>query len=123
MRLPLDTLKLLFSNIDISLTTSQVEAKYANSGKGRPRYPVRSMLLALLFMRFEAVPSLRKLCRKLERRRYAREICEFTGDRVPKHNTFSLFINRAGPETIEGLFTELRDQAFKMGIVDKDACC
>jgi hypothetical protein len=82
MRLPLDTLKLLFSNIDISLTANQIEAKYANSGKGRPHYPVRSMLLSLMFMRFEAVPSLRKLCRKLERRRYAREICEFTGDNL-----------------------------------------
>jgi transposase len=120
MRLPLDTLKLLFSNIDISLTTRRVEAKYVNSKKGRPHYPVRSMLMALLFMRFEAVPSLRKLCRKLERRSYAREICEFIGDRSPKHNTFSLFIKRAGPDTIEGLFAELRDQAFRMGIVDKD---
>lgn len=79
------------------------------------------MLLALLFMRFEAVPSLRKLCRKLEKRRYAREICEFNGDKAPKHNTFSLFIARAGPSTIEGLFTELRDQAFKMGIADQEA--
>jgi hypothetical protein len=78
------------------------------------------MLLALLFMRFEAIPSLRKLCRKLERRRYAREICEFAGDRAPKHNTFSLFISRAKPDNIEGLFTELRDQAFKMGIVDQE---
>lgn len=119
-RLPLDTLKLLFSEVDISVTTAQVEARYANSGKGRPRYPVRSMLLALLFMRFEAIPSLRKLCRRLERRRYAREICEFTGDNAPKHNTFSLFISRAGPSTIEGLFIELREQAFRMDIVDRD---
>ena len=117
-RLPLDTLKLLFSKVDISVTTAGVESKYVNSGKGRPHYPVRSMLLALMFMRFEAVPSLRKLCRKLERRQYAREICEFA--RAPKHNTFSLFISRAGPEMIEGLFTELRGQAFKMNIVDKD---
>ena len=84
MRLPLDTLKLLFSTIDISITATQVETKYANSGKGRPRYPVRSMLLALMFMRFEAIPSVRKLCRKLERRSYAREICEFQGDQAPK---------------------------------------
>jgi len=71
-------------------------------------------------MRFEAVSSLRKLCRKLERKRYARDICEFTENKSPKHNTFSLFISRAGPETIECLFTELRDQAFKIGIVDSD---
>jgi hypothetical protein len=45
------------------------------------------MLLALLFMRFEAIPSVRKLCRRLERRSYAKEICEFNGDRTPKHNT------------------------------------
>ena len=107
--------------MDISVTVRQVEARYANSGKGRPRYPVRSMLLALMFMRFEAIPSLRKLCRRLEKRRYAREICEFAGDRAPKHNTFSLFISRAGPDRIEGLFSELRDQAFRMGIVDPEA--
>jgi hypothetical protein len=76
------------------------------------------MLLALMFMRFEAVPSVRKLCRKLERRQYAREICEFII--APRHNTFSLFINRAGPDTVEGLFAELRDQAFNMGIVDEN---
>jgi hypothetical protein len=79
------------------------------------------MLLSLMFMRFEAIPSLRKLCRRLEKRRYAREICEFIGDRAPKHNTFSLFISRAGPDRIEGLFSELRDQAFRMGIVDPEA--
>jgi transposase len=107
--------------MDISVTVRQVEARYANSGKGRPRYPVRSMLLALMFMRFEAIPSLRKLCRRLEKRHYAREICEFIGDRAPKHNTFSLFISRAGSDRIEGLFSELRDQAFKMGIVDPEA--
>jgi hypothetical protein len=120
MRLPLDTLKLLFSNIDINLTATQIEARYVNSGKGRHHYPVRSMLLALMFMRYEALPSLRKLCRRLEKRSYAREICEFIGDKAPKHNTFSLFISRAGSETIEGLFTELRDQAFRMNIVDKE---
>ena len=78
------------------------------------------MILALLFLRFEAIPSVRKLCRRLERRSYAREICEFIGDTAPKHNTFSLFIARASPKTIEGLFTELRDQAFKMDIVSRD---
>ena len=75
------------------------------------------MLLALMFMRFEAIPSIRKLCRRLERRQYARDICEF-GDSTPKHNTFSLFITRAGPEAVEGLFKELRDQALAMDIVD-----
>jgi hypothetical protein len=79
------------------------------------------MLLSLMFMRFEAIPSLRKLCRRLEKRRYAREICEFAGDKAPKHNTFSLFISRAGPDRIEGLFRELRDQALTMGIVDPEA--
>jgi len=75
--LPDDTLKLLFSNIDISLIVSLIEAKYVGSDVGRPRFPVCSMLLALMFMRFEAIPSLRKLCRRLRNRQFAREICEF----------------------------------------------
>jgi hypothetical protein len=75
------------------------------------------MLLALMFMRFEAIPSVRKFCRRLERWKYARDICEF-GDRTPKHNTFSLFIKRAGPEAIGKLFLDFLFQAFKMGIID-----
>jgi hypothetical protein len=75
------------------------------------------MLLALMFMRFEAVPSIRKLCRKLERRSYARGICEFK-DETPDHTTFSKFITRAKPETVEKLFTDFRTQAFRMGIID-----
>ncbi len=69
-------------------------------------------------MRFEAIPSVRKLCRRLERRKYAREICEF-GDKTPKHNTFSLFIKRAKPKNIEKLFDDFLLQAFSMGIVDQ----
>jgi hypothetical protein len=49
------------------------------------------MLLALMFMRFEAIPSVRKLCLRLERRQYAREICEFM-DKAPDNTTFSKFI-------------------------------
>jgi len=119
-RLPLDTLKLLFSEIDINLTVRRIEAEYVNSGKGRPPYPVRSMLLALMFMRFEAVPSVRKLCRKLKRRQYAREICEFNGQGTPDHTTFSKFITRAKPKNIDTIFEELRDQAFRMSIIDEN---
>jgi hypothetical protein len=75
------------------------------------------MLLALMFMRFEAIPSIRKLCRKLERRPYAKEICEFK-DRTPSHTTFSKFIARAKPENVEKLFIEFRAQAFRMGIIE-----
>jgi transposase len=77
------------------------------------------MLLALLFMRFGATPSVRKLYLRLEKRRYAREICEFMY-KAPDHTTFSKFIKRAKPETIEGLFKELMDQAFIMDVVDKE---
>jgi hypothetical protein len=45
------------------------------------------------------------------------EICEF-GDKTPDHSTFSSFITRAGPETVEKLFLEFLFQAFKMGAVD-----
>jgi len=103
--------------MDISLTVSLIEVKYVGSGVGRPRFPVRSMLLALLFMRFEAIPSVRKLCRRLRNRQFAREICEF-GDKTPDHTTFSKFITRAGPETVERLFNDFLLQAFSMGIID-----
>jgi len=75
------------------------------------------MLLALMFMRFEAIPSVRKLCRRLERRQYARDICEFNGI-TPDHTTFSKFIKRAKPENIGKLFNDFLNQAFRMGIID-----
>ena len=53
-RLPFNTLKLLFSKIDIKVTVRQIEDRYVNSGRGRPRYPVRSMLLALRVRYFAA---------------------------------------------------------------------
>jgi transposase len=108
----------LFSEIDINVTVRRIEKEYVNCGRGRPRYPVRSMLLALMFVHFEAVPSIRKLCRRLKRRQYAREICEFSGRSTPDHTTFSKFITRAKPKNIERIFNDLSDQAFKMGIVD-----
>ena len=74
---------------------------------------MRSMLLA--FMRFEAIPSVRKLCRRLRKRQFAREICEFGAS---DHTTFSKFITRAGPETVEKLFLDFLFQAFKMGMID-----
>jgi transposase len=117
--LPFNALKLLFSILDISVTVKCIEAGYADSGRGRPAYPMRSRLLALLVMRFEAIPSVRKLCLRLEKRRYARDICEFK-DTPLDHTTFSKFVKRAKRETIEGLFIELRDQTFRMGIIDPD---
>ena len=83
-RLPLDTLKMLFSMLDINQTVCLVEARYINSGLGRA--PISSAfaraLLALLFMRFEAVPSVRKLCRRLKRRSYARDIARASKTRI-----------------------------------------
>ena len=46
--------------------------------------------------------------------------CALQGDKAAKHNTFSLFVSPAGPDTIEGLFIDLRDQAFKMDMADLD---
>jgi hypothetical protein len=65
-----------------------IEVRYVGYEVGRPRFPVRSILLALLFMRFEAIPSVRKLFRRLRNRRFAREICEF-GDKTPDHTTLT----------------------------------
>jgi transposase len=109
----------LFSKIDISLTVRRIEKEYVNSGMGRPRYPVRSMLLALMFVHFEALPSIRKLCRRLKRREFARDICEF-GESTPDHTTFSKFITRAKPENVEKIFEEFRDQASEMDLIDPD---
>jgi hypothetical protein len=51
------------------------------------------MLLALMFMRFEAIPSVWKLYRRLRNRHFAREICGFD-DKTPDHTAFSKFIKQ-----------------------------
>jgi hypothetical protein len=64
---------------------------------------------------FEAIPSVCKLCRRLRKRHFTREICGF-GD---KHRPYSFQqIHQAGPETIEKLFLNFLFQAFKMGVID-----
>jgi hypothetical protein len=83
-RLPLDTLKMLFSMLDINQTVCLVEARYINSGLGRPRYPVPCFWLCCSCV---SRPSVRKLCRRLRRRSYARDICEFRHG-TPDHTTF-----------------------------------
>lgn len=45
----LDAQRMLFQSLDISRTVRWIEAKYSNSGRGRPR-SVRAMLLALMLM-------------------------------------------------------------------------
>jgi hypothetical protein len=109
--LPLDTLKLLFSNIDINLTMSLIEAKYAKNGRGRRRFPVRSMLLALILCVLRLYRLYGSFIGGLGT---AREICGFSD----KHRPYSFQqIHQAGPETIGKLFLNFLFQAFKMGII------
>jgi transposase len=111
----LDAQRMLFRSLDISRTVRRVEAKYCNSGRGRPRYPVRAMLLALMLMYLLQIPSVSMLSIQLCRHEEYALLCGFEG-KTPDRTTFSKFIKRAGPRTIEGVFRELRSQALKMGL-------
>jgi len=97
-RLPLDTLKLF-------LHDGYKPNREAHRGPVRQLWQGQASLSGALHApgldvyAFEVIPSVRKLCRRLERRQYTRDICEFNGDRTPKHNTFSLFVKRAKPIT------------------------
>ena len=46
----LDAQGMLFQSLDISRTVRRIEGKYSSSGRGRPRYPVRVMLLTLMLI-------------------------------------------------------------------------
>ena len=93
----------------------RIEARYSSSGRGRPRYPVRAMLLALMLMYLLQMPSVTMLATQLDRHPEYRELCGFSG-RSPDRTTFSKFITRAKPKTIEGVFRELRKRALKLGL-------
>ena len=106
---------MLFQSLDISRTVRRIEGKYSSSGRGRPRYPVRAMLLALMLMYLLQIPSVSMLSIQLCRHEEYALLCGFNG-KTPDRTTFSKFIARAGPGTIEGVFRELRIQALKMGL-------
>jgi len=61
------------------------------------------------------IPSVSMLSIQLCRHREYALLCGFNG-KTPDRTTFSKFIARAGPGTIEGVFRELRSQALKMGL-------
>jgi transposase len=111
----LDAQKTLFECLDINCTVQRIEARYRNSGRGRRRYPVRAMLLALMLMYLLQIPSITMLSTTLARHGEYAELCGFNG-RTPDRTTFSKFITRAEPQTVEGVFRELRSQALKMGL-------
>ena len=111
----LDAQRMLFQSLDISRTVRRIEGKYSSSGRGRPRYPVRAMFLALMLMYLLQIPSVSMLSIHLCRHEEYALLCGFNG-KTPDRTTFSKFIARAGPGTIEGVFRELRSQALKMGL-------
>jgi IS605 OrfB family transposase len=106
----LDPQKSLFQSIDIRFTVKQIETGYSGSGRGRPRYPVRAMLLALMLMHLFQIPAIVMLATQLSRHQEYAELCGFNGT-TPEHSTFSKFITRAGPRTVEGVFRGIRRDA------------
>jgi hypothetical protein len=111
----LDAQKILFQGVDISKTVRRIETKYSSSGRGRPRYHVRAMLMALMLM-YALDAHGDHARRSAGQASGARELCGFSECRTPDRTTFSKFITRATPETIEGTFRELRRQALEMGL-------
>lgn len=71
----LDAQKTLFECLDINCTVRRVEARYRNSGRGRRRYPVRAMLLALMYLL--QIPSITMLSTTLARHGEYAELCGF----------------------------------------------
>lgn len=61
------------------------------------------------------IPTVTMLSIQLSRHDEYAELCGFSR-RTPDRTTFSKFITRAEPKTVEGVFKELRRQALKMGL-------
>jgi transposase len=116
----LDAQESLFQSLDISHTVKRIEAKYSSSGRGRPRYPVRAMLLSLMLMHLLQIPTVAMLATQLGRHQEYRELCGFNGSGAAQdRSTFSKFITRAEPRTVEGVFRELRRQALAMSLYSR----
>ena len=75
----LDAQRMLFQSLDISRTVRRIEGKYSSSGRGRPRYPVRAMLLALMLMYLLQIPSVSMLSIQLCRHEEYALLCGFDG--------------------------------------------
>lgn len=87
---------------------SLVDAEYANSDHNRPRFSVRSMLLALIFMHFEGVPSLGSFAGNS---RYTTMQGRFA----------SLEIKRAKPENTENLSVHFLEDKCLRAYIDNVA--
>jgi hypothetical protein len=72
----------LFESLDIGRTVRRIEGRYSSSGRGRPRYPVRAMLLALMLMHLLQIPSVSMLSIQLCRHEEYRVLSGF-GGRAP----------------------------------------
>ena len=71
--------------------------------------------MALMLMYLLQIPTVTLLSTMLARHEEYAELCGFNG-KTPDRTTFSKFITRAQPQTVEGVFRELRSQALKMGL-------
>jgi hypothetical protein len=65
------------------------------------------MLLALMLIHLLQIPSVSSLAAELSMHEEYRELCGFDKG-SPERSTFSKFVARAGPETIECVFKELK---------------
>ena len=65
------------------------------------------MLLALMYLL--QIPTVTMLSTMLARHEEYAELCGFNG-KTPDCTTFSKFITRAEPQTVEGVFRELRSK-------------
>lgn len=77
------------------------------------------MLLALMLMHLLQIPMVAMLATQLDRHREYGKLCGFNGNSsgaAPDRSTFSKFLTRAEPKTVEGVFWELRRQALKMSL-------
>jgi len=99
---------MLFQSLDISRTVRRIEGEYSSSDRGRPRYPVRAMLFALILMYLLQISSVSMLSIQLCRHQEYALLCGFNG-KTPDRTTFSKFIARAGlraivPESVRVLW-------------------
>jgi hypothetical protein len=100
----LDAQNKLFECLDISCTVRRIEARHRNSGRGR-RGTLLGML-SLMHMYLLRIPTVTMLSTMLARYEEYAGLCGFNG-KMPDRTTFSKFITRAKPQTVEDAFRNL----------------
>jgi IS5 family transposase len=94
------------------------EAYHKEDGRGRPPRKPMGIFKALIFKRFQQIPSERELCRRLWKDDNLRELCDIEAEQNPYHpSQLSRFKKRVGTRRLQRIMNKLLKELLQGGVI------